>query len=81
MPRQTLKQKAVASADAELNSVGLPSYSQLLAFITQGVTSRMRTELNEDVRRNPGATDCGTFVLMTPAAWGAITVAEKAIDQ
>lgn len=67
-------------ADAHLNNAGLPSYSILLALVQQGVTTRVRKELDEDVRRNPGAVDCGSFVLMTPKAWGAICDATAAID-
>lgn len=80
MSGKNVKNSAIQAADAELNNAGLPTYTQLLVAIQHGVTTKQRSELDDDVRRNPGATDCGTFVLMTPVAWEAITAAVNAID-
>lgn len=74
------RQEAIAMADAHLNNAALPTYSQLLVLVTQGVDTKARKSLEEDARLNPSATDCGTFVIMTPAAWAAISKACNAID-
>lgn len=76
----TKKTNAIAAADAELNNAGLPTYTQLLSLVLHGLTTKDRKSLDDTARRNPGATDCGDFVLMTPAAWGAIKTAADAID-
>lgn len=72
--------EAIEVADAQLNNFALPTYTQLLSLLLQGLTTKDRQNLDETLRRNPGATDCGDFVLMTPAAWGAIKQASEAID-
>lgn len=71
---------AIAAADGRLEKAGLPTYTQLLALLLQGLTTKDRQNLDNTLRLNPGATDCGDFVLMTPAAWGAIKAAAEAID-
>jgi len=51
---------------------------QLVAALSQlfgDIQPRLRRELDDDVKRNPGADDCSTSVPMTPKAWQAITAA------
>jgi hypothetical protein len=76
----TKEKIAIAAADARLEKAGLPTYTQLLSALLQGLTTKDRRELDDTLRRSRLRQDCGDFVLMTPAAWGAIKVAADAID-
>lgn len=76
----TKEMLAIVAADTRLSKAGLPSYTELLSLVLHSLTTKDRKNLDDTERHNPGANDCGDFVLMTPAAWGAIKRASAPFD-